>query len=187
MTESPARAGAASRQPALRRDVLDYALTPRSVTLARRRAVGLVEEWGHPGIAGDVAVLLSELATNALLHGHVPGRLFRVELALTRTVLRIAVSDARGETLPCPRTAPPEEHTGRGLLIVETLAARWGVERRTVGKTVWCELDLPGRGASGPRGHGQPGPGTPGPYRAVCEPAPRPERHGKRSRAWPIT
>lgn len=133
-------------------DGLDYTMYPRSVTLARRRTARLVSEWGHPGLAGDAALLLSELATNALLHGYVPGRLFRAELALTRTVIRIAVSDARGESLPRPRTATPGEKSGRGLLIVEMLAARWGVEAPSVGKTVWCELDLPSPGPTAPAG-----------------------------------
>ncbi|WP_078843593.1 ATP-binding protein [Streptomyces albus] len=138
-----------SPEPALRVDALDYTLSPRSVGLARRRAARLVGEWGHPGLAGDTALLLSELATNALVHGHVPGRLFRVELSLGRGALRIAVSDARGEALPRPRPAALTGTSGRGLLIVRTLASRWGVAHRTVGKTVWCELDLPA-GPAGP-------------------------------------
>ncbi|SPE49646.1 hypothetical protein SNS2_1337 [Streptomyces netropsis] len=85
--------------------------------------------------------------------GRLRGRLFQVELTVTQAVtraeavtLRIAVSDARGETLPRPRHATPEDEFGRGLLIIRTLATRWGVARRTVGKTVWCELDLGGCG-----------------------------------------
>jgi len=55
--------------------------------------------------------------------------------------LRIEVTDARGELLPTPRTATPDENFGRGLLIVEETADRWGVSELVVGKTVWCELD----------------------------------------------
>ncbi|MDX6363150.1 MAG: hypothetical protein QOC85_2160, partial [Streptomyces sp.] len=36
------------------------------------------------------------------------------------------------------------EQFGRGLFIVGVLARRWAVERLTVGKTVWAELELPG-------------------------------------------
>ncbi|MBW1601575.1 ATP-binding protein [Streptomyces sp. JJ66] len=125
-----------------REDQLDYTPYPGSVQLARRRAARLVGEWGHAGLAGDAAVIVSELACNALLFGCLPGRHFRVRLMLTALTLRIEVSDPRGERQPRPRKAADDEMFGRGLLIVEHLAARWGVTPRTVGKTVWAELDL---------------------------------------------
>ncbi|MGW7657690.1 ATP-binding protein, partial [Streptomyces tendae] len=81
---------------------VDYAPTPISVTRARRHATRLISEWGHPALADDTALIVSELATNAVRHGRIPGRLFRLELTLTKTRLRIAVSDPRGERLPRP-------------------------------------------------------------------------------------
>lgn len=83
-----------------------------------------------------------ELATNALLHGCLRDRLFRVRLTLTTVSLRIEVSDPRGERKPSPRVAEEHESFGRGLGIVAELADRWGVEPRTVGKTVWAECGL---------------------------------------------
>ncbi|WP_329615217.1 ATP-binding protein [Streptomyces brevispora] len=140
-------------EPALQEDRLDYTPTARSVTLCRRRAVRLVSEWGHPNHVAEVALLVSELATNALLHGCMRGRLFRVHLILTATTLRIEVSDPRGERLPALREADDDDCYGRGLLIVARLADRWGVEPRTVGKTVFAELALHRRAdmAVGPR------------------------------------
>lgn len=129
-------------EPPLHEDRLDYAPTARSVTLARRRTARLVTEWGHAQHAGDAALLVSELATNALLHGCMRGRLFRVHLILTPTTLRIEVTDPRGERLPGLREADADDCYGRGLLIVAQLADRWGVEPRTVGKTVFAELDV---------------------------------------------
>ncbi|MFI1930819.1 ATP-binding protein [Streptomyces sp. NPDC020330] len=107
---------------------------------SRHRAARLVLQWGHPALAGDAALLVSELATNALLHGAIRGRLFRVRLTLTATALRIAVSDPRGERLPSLRRPGADDCYGRGLLIVARLADDWGVEPRTVGKTVYAEL-----------------------------------------------
>ncbi|MFJ2090588.1 ATP-binding protein [Streptomyces sp. NPDC087901] len=127
-------------QPPLHEDRLDYTPTARSVTLCRRRAARLVTEWGHPHQAGEAALLVSELATNALLHGCMRGRLFRVHLSLTASTLRIEVSDPRGERLPGLREAGADDCYGRGLLIVAQLADHWGVEPRTVGKTVYAEL-----------------------------------------------
>ncbi len=126
----------------LRYDRLDYTPLPRSVSLARRRAHRLVTEWGHPELATDTALLVSELAGNAVLHGCLRDRLFRVEIALTERVLRVSVSDPKGELLPSPRDPSREETSGRGLLIVSGVADRWGVDGLTVGKVVWCELDV---------------------------------------------
>ncbi len=80
------------------------------------------------------------MATNALLHGAIRGRLFRVHLTLTELVLRVAVSDPRGERLPSLRQPDADDCYGRGLLVVARLADEWGVEPRTVGKTVFAEL-----------------------------------------------
>ncbi|MFG3403988.1 ATP-binding protein [Streptomyces sp. NPDC048142] len=126
--------------PVLREDRVDYTPTAHSVVLSRHRAARLVLQWGHPALAGDAALLVSELATNALLHGAIRGRLFRVHLTLTASALRIAVSDPRGEHLPGPREPEADDCYGRGLLIVAQLADDWGVEPRTVGKTVFAEL-----------------------------------------------
>ncbi|MFH9615247.1 ATP-binding protein [Streptomyces pratensis] len=128
--------------PVLRRDRLDYTPTTRSVSLCRHRAARLVTRWGFPDLAADAALMTSELATNALLHGSLRGRLFRVEFTLTATVLRIAVSDPRGERLPVLRQAADDECYGRGLMVVAQLADDWGTEPRAVGKTVFAELAL---------------------------------------------
>ncbi|MEV8522814.1 ATP-binding protein [Streptomyces sp. NPDC052000] len=132
-------------------DCLDYTPTARSVSLARRRTAGLVAAWGHPELAGDAALLVSELATNALLHGCLRDRLFRVRIALGATALRVEVTDPRGESVPSPRAAADDEQFGRGLLLVGALADHWGTEPRTVGKTVYAELSIRARkGDDGP-------------------------------------
>ncbi|MFB7087309.1 ATP-binding protein [Streptomyces sp. NPDC056296] len=130
--------------PLLHEDRLDYTLAQRSVPLARRRAARLVAEWGQPDLAGDVALVVSELMTNALLHGSLRGRLIRVHLTLDHRVLRVEVSDPRGERPPHPRpVGAADEQFGRGLQLVGALADRWGWEPRTVGKTVYAEWDSP--------------------------------------------
>ncbi|WP_210574213.1 ATP-binding protein [Streptomyces sp. GESEQ-4] len=138
------------RQPdgVLQRDRLDYTPFPKSVTLARRRAHRLLAEWGHPELAADAALLVSELGGNAVLHGCLRDRLFRVELTLTERALRIDVSDPKGELLPIPRHASDDDMFGRGLLIVREVADRWGVCERAVGKSVWAELDVVREAAS---------------------------------------
>jgi anti-sigma regulatory factor (Ser/Thr protein kinase) len=145
----------APEQPLLY-DRVDYTPLPRSVALARRRAQRLVTEWGHGLLAPDAALLVSELGGNAVLHGCLRDRLFRVELSLFPHTLRIDVSDPRGELLPRPRDVPGDATSGRGLCIVGALSDRWGTAARTVGKSVWCELDVPPATAPPP-----PAPRTP--------------------------
>ncbi|WP_037671324.1 ATP-binding protein, partial [Streptomyces afghaniensis] len=68
----------------------------------------------------------------------------RLRLLLTSCRhLRIEVTDTRGDRLPTPQLPSHDPESGRGLLIVDALADRWGV---TPGlpprKTVWAELTL---------------------------------------------
>lgn len=129
--------------PVLHEDRLDYTPVARSVPLARRRTARLITEWGHPALAGDVALVVSELMTNALLHGSLRDRLIRLRITVTATYLRVEVSDPRGERQPCPREAIGEDQFGRGLALVGALADEWGVHPRLgIGKTVWAEWGL---------------------------------------------
>lgn len=128
----------------IRHDVRNYPPRQDSVPAARRRAAWLAVAWGQPGLAADAALVTSELTTNALLHGAVTGRGLRVELRLTGAVLRIEVTDPKGERRPEPRAAGPGDRFGRGLHIVGVLARDWGVRDRVVGKTVWAELAVGG-------------------------------------------
>ncbi|MFD5227087.1 ATP-binding protein [Streptomyces qaidamensis] len=129
-----------------------FSSTPRGARLARRLALHQLDTWGLPygSEASDTAALLvAELAANAVTHGRVPGRDFEVAVKLLGRTLRIEVSDTRGEERPpgpgAPRPAlPPLAETGRGMLLVTALADRWDVlDRIPVGKTVVAELDLP--------------------------------------------
>ncbi|MFH9116219.1 ATP-binding protein [Streptomyces globisporus] len=88
--------------------------------------------------------VVAELAANAALHGRVQGRDFLLALTLDHAAgtLRIAVSDTKGERRPeIPSEPGPDHESGRGLLLVEALADRWGTEPRPPsGKTVWAEI-----------------------------------------------
>lgn len=134
-------------EPVLFEDALSYTPVPKSVRLVRQRAARLVGEWGRPQLAGDVTLLVSEAATNAVLHARVPGRLFRVRMALTATRLRVEVSDPRPDVAAVAvsgRGAVSGREGGWGLVVVRTVASRWGVVPygHGIGKTVWFELGL---------------------------------------------
>ncbi|MFE5829945.1 ATP-binding protein [Streptomyces sp. NPDC056508] len=119
--------------------------TPRGARLARLLAVAWMRDHEIPyGVTESATHIVAELAANAATHGRVAGRSFRLGLLDHGGVLRIEVTDTRGGELPCVRPASPEGNSGRGLLLVEALSDRWGVEPGPAPrKTVWAELDLP--------------------------------------------
>jgi anti-sigma regulatory factor (Ser/Thr protein kinase) len=133
-----------------------FSSTPRGARLARRLAATRLDAWGFPyGTAAhdDVTLIVAELCGNAVRHGQVPGRDFRLtmttaarERATAHTsALRIEVTDTRADRLPAPAVHTPLAEAGRGLVIVAALAARWGWNPRLdgPGKTVWAECDVP--------------------------------------------
>lgn len=129
---------------AVRQFAVQLSATRRGARLARLLATEQLRMWGLPLEAG--AQLVAELAANAATHGRVPGRDFRLTLALTATgTLRVEVTDARGDRPPLAQLPGADEESGRGLLLVEALADRWGsVPGPAPCKTVWAEIDALG-------------------------------------------
>ncbi|GAA4798224.1 hypothetical protein GCM10023220_27430 [Streptomyces ziwulingensis] len=125
-----------------------FSATRRGARLARRLATHRLDQWHLPygSPASDtVTLVVAELAANAVLHGRVPGRDFELRLAYDRTagLVRVEVSDTHPDH-PGPALRPPADaDSGRGLFLVEAVAARWGVAERTgPGKTVWAECAI---------------------------------------------
>jgi anti-sigma regulatory factor (Ser/Thr protein kinase) len=117
--------------------------TRRGARLARLLTERQLNDWKVP--SAEAAHIAAELASNAVLHGRVPGRDFRLSLRWIDTgTVRIEVTDARGDRVPCLKD-PTLAEGGRGLLIVDAYADRWGVERVGPVKTVWAEV-VPDRG-----------------------------------------
>jgi anti-sigma regulatory factor (Ser/Thr protein kinase) len=108
-----------------------------STTAARRFAERTMTDWSVDGERFETArLLVSELVANAVTHAETDVTL---QLDLSPERLRIEVRDgADGE--PRARRPRHDDPTGRGLMIVEALADRWGVEPTPPGKTVWFEL-----------------------------------------------
>ncbi len=90
----------------------------------------------------NAALLVSELVTNAVRYG---GSRAVLEAHLPGGCLRVSVADDNPD-LPVVGAEPDlTAESGRGVLLVSTLASRWGVERLgSGGKAVWFELDLEG-------------------------------------------
>ena len=89
---------------------------------------------------GEALLCISELVTNAVLHGETacdltlrwePGR------------LRIEVRDYAPTKLPVQRDFDRTATTGRGLQMLDRMTTRWGLDTDAQSKTVWCELQAP--------------------------------------------
>ncbi|WP_405447071.1 ATP-binding protein [Streptomyces erythrochromogenes] len=118
--------------------------TPRGARAARALTVAQLAERRLP--FDDAAQVVAELAANAVTHGRVRGRNFRLALRIAPgPTLRIEVTDTRREFgQPALCVAPDAEaESGRGLVLVSALAARWGTDLGPAPlKTVWAEMDL---------------------------------------------
>ncbi len=125
-----------------------------SVAHARRFLLGTLPARCLLG-ADAVVLMLSELATNAVVHASTP---FDVTLAVASdgTSVRVAVKDGAGG-YPAPQDPDVDAPHGRGLHIVRTLADAWGIEMRhgQPGKTVWFERVVGRAGSPADRGGGR--------------------------------
>ncbi|MCW2908387.1 MAG: sensor protein [Actinomycetia bacterium] len=104
---------------------------------ARRFVLQMLAPWREEQLAADAALVVTELATNAVLHA---GSAFSVSLTLSADVIRISV----GDTVPA---GPPGDGglaaaPGHGLGVIAAMATRWGFETLASGKAVWAELAL---------------------------------------------
>ncbi|MFD6229903.1 ATP-binding protein [Streptomyces sp. NPDC060232] len=120
--------------------------TPRGARAARALTVAQLMQRKLP--FEDAAQVVAELAANAVTHGRVRGRDFRLALRLAPgPTLRVEVSDTRREFTPptIPGAPDTEAESGRGLVLVSALAARWGTDHGPAPlKTVWAEIDVAG-------------------------------------------
>lgn len=116
-----------------------------SVPTARRFVRATLRALGLDGACEVAEVLVSELATNAVLHARTE---FTVEVEAEDERVQILVTDGSG-VVPRQRSYGPESTTGRGIGLVDALSTSWGVERAPVGKTVWFVVP-----AEGDLGHG---------------------------------
>ena len=115
-----------------------------SVGVARRRLVSdLIEADVYDSAVCDVALVISELLSNALRHAApLPGSKIRVAWRFDADSVRVSVSDGGAPTVP-ELGEPTQGGTGgRGLRIVAKLSRRWGTSADDEGTTVWAEVPV---------------------------------------------
>ncbi|MFJ9037842.1 ATP-binding protein [Streptomyces sp. NPDC102406] len=121
-----------------------YRRERQSVPAARAFVRAALTDWGVDGErADDILLCVSELATNALVHGVPPGRGFLLSVIPYGGGIRVEVHDS-GDGEPAVPHGARDAEGGRGLFLVETLADKWGVGARDPGKVVWCEVAAQG-------------------------------------------
>lgn len=115
--------------------VLELLALPKAVPEVRRT---VREHLGTP--CPEVQLCVTELLTNVITHvgegTPVTIRLFRTPSGRTR----LEVTDPDAHAWLIAREPGEGDETGRGLLLLDAVARRWGVWLTPAGKTVWCEV-----------------------------------------------
>lgn len=105
-----------------------------------RRVMRLhLELWGLSSMVYAAQICVTELTSNVIKHVG-EGASSCLAVSMNGSHLRIEVSDSDGQALPTLVRAGGLGESGRGMVLVDEVAARWGVIVRGVSKTTWCEL-----------------------------------------------
>lgn len=104
---------------------------------ARQAIARFLARANLPQLIDDAQLLASELVTNAVRHARGP---ITVRAYVRDGFLRLEVCDSCRDTAPERREATPDDENGRGMELVDKLAARWGCRTTTESKVVWLDL-----------------------------------------------
>jgi anti-sigma regulatory factor (Ser/Thr protein kinase) len=131
----------------VRRDMITLAAQPRSVRSARAYVTRVLDDWGLGALGEDVALVVSELVTNAVEASATLWPVvtpLHVCLSAGARWLLLAVADA-SPRLPLWCSPDDDAERGQGLAVVEALSARWGWHPVTwpgLIKAVWAEFKI---------------------------------------------
>ena len=107
-----------------------------SVPAARRFVMDVLTDLDAAGACDDVVALVSELATNAVIHARTP---YTIVVSRNGDTVRVRVHDLSA-VIPRRRAYGLDATTGRGLRLVASMSADWGIEAESGGKAVWFEM-----------------------------------------------
>jgi anti-sigma regulatory factor (Ser/Thr protein kinase) len=180
-------------------DARTFPNSTASIVRARRFAHETLPDVDRE-VVEAIAVMVSELATNAVRHA---ASEFTLSIDRGSDAVRVAVTDT-GDRLPNLRSPAPTDRSGRGLQIVDALSDDWGVTELPGhdGKTVWFVLALDNQGAGTEAGEGAqarmsrpharsggaelPSRSDREPSRGPRNPAPECRARGRRPRVAPV-
>ncbi|MFF2716654.1 ATP-binding protein [Streptomyces sp. NPDC058011] len=118
---------------------LSFPAEPKELTGVRQVIELHLELWGLADTTRDAQLCATELVTNVMEHVGV-GTPTRLAVSMRGSWLRLEVSDPETRALPTPSPVAEGQERGRGLMLVEGVAERWGVVLRGDSKATWCEL-----------------------------------------------
>ncbi|MEA2133901.1 MAG: hypothetical protein QOC68_1810 [Solirubrobacteraceae bacterium] len=118
---------------------LELPAEPHSAKVARDAVAGLD---GHLGaVFGDVVLVISELVTNSVRHaGLDASEPLQLSVRVEGNMVRVAVRDPGPGFKPPAAPSDPAHVGGWGLVLVDQLAEKWGVDHDGEANVVWCEL-----------------------------------------------
>jgi anti-sigma regulatory factor (Ser/Thr protein kinase) len=121
---------------------LSLACTPEAAKKARD-GINRLGDRVSPDVLGDIRLLVSELVTNSLRHGHLPrDGAINLRAAVTPDAVRVEVIDGGVGFTPDSGARTPNRIGGFGLYLVNRIASRWGVDSAGDHTTrVWFEID----------------------------------------------
>ncbi|OKI68865.1 ATP-binding protein [Micromonospora sp. CB01531] len=93
--------------------------------------------WGVPELAEPGCIVVTELVNNVVAHAGTP---MTVRVAPQVSALHLAVRDHSARLPAYAGLGPLTSTGGRGLLLIDTVARRWGSTPLPDGKVVWCVL-----------------------------------------------
>ncbi|MEU9318343.1 SpoIIE family protein phosphatase [Streptomyces sp. NPDC048295] len=112
---------------------------PEGLSDARTIVRQALTDWEMAELADDAELVTGELLVNVLLHTE-GGAVLTLEV-LPEPVRRVRLSvQDRSSAWPRRRSPGETATSGRGLLLLDAVATRWGIEPRGEGKAVWCEI-----------------------------------------------
>jgi serine/threonine-protein kinase RsbW len=115
---------------------------PEAASAARRAVAACDGDW-PPAVRDDVLLLVTELVTNAVRHAGVgPAGSLEVELWLWPQRVRVEVVDPGSDLVPARPRSKRDGTGGWGLVLVDRIAARWGVGERESDSSVWFEVEF---------------------------------------------
>ncbi|MEV6393595.1 ATP-binding protein [Streptomyces sp. NPDC051907] len=121
---------------------------PSTAEIGRKLVRDALGAWHLDNLVDVAALIISELVANAVRH--TPCRSIRLIVGRpSATRVRVGVVDRKPSHLPVLGQAGEDDESGRGLLLIDGIADRWGYDlrgpvRRPWGKEVWVELRIEG-------------------------------------------
>ncbi|RII11312.1 Phosphoserine phosphatase RsbP [Streptomyces sp. YIM 130001] len=138
--EQPTGAGGPASSERRRIAMTVAQAAPEGVAEARRQLRELLHDWADSDQVDSAVLMVSEMLTNVLVHTDGDALLVaEAQGPQGHRWLRVEVSDG-SDQLPHKRDPGELASSGRGLVLMEILAERWGVDPRGEGKSIWFEL-----------------------------------------------